>query len=99
DPPLCAHPPPARRPPGPARLKGAARPGELLARALDARIGVPEPVGRLQTDGRFVSIPGADIAALLAESRERRLPYLARREVFRRSEEHTSELPSRENLV
>src|SRR5262245_54781250 len=43
------------------RLKGEARMAGLLARALDARIGTPEPAERMLIDGRFVTLSGAEI--------------------------------------
>ncbi|MBX6750083.1 MAG: AAA family ATPase [Micromonosporaceae bacterium] len=66
-----------------ARLKGDARMAGLLARALEARIGEPEPVERLLTDRGFLAVPGTDIAAALAEARALRLPYAERRTAFR----------------
>ena len=66
-----------------ARLKGDARMAGLLARALEARIGEPEPVERIPTDRGFLSVPGADIAAALAEARALNLPYNERRTAFR----------------
>jgi DNA helicase IV len=66
-----------------ARLKGDARMAALLARALEARIGEPEPVERIPTDRGFLSVPGADIAAALAEARALKLPYNERRAAFR----------------
>jgi len=65
------------------RLKGDARMAGLLTRALEARIGEPEPVERIPTDRGFLSVPGADIAAALAEARALKLPYNERRAAFR----------------
>jgi hypothetical protein len=66
-----------------ARLKGDARMASMLARALESRIGTPESAERIPVGGRFVSVPGADIQALLAECRAAAGPYLQRRAVFR----------------
>jgi DNA helicase IV len=66
-----------------SRVKGEARMAALLARALDARIGVPEPAERLLLDGRFVTLPGAEVAEVLAACRAAELPYLERRQLFR----------------
>jgi DNA helicase IV len=65
------------------RLKGDARMADVLGRAIDARIGEPEAVERISLDGRFVSVPGADIAGQLAVSRALALPYAERRTAFR----------------
>jgi UvrD-like helicase C-terminal domain len=66
-----------------ARLKGDARMAGLLRRALDARIGVPEPAERLLVDGRFVTMPGSAVADVLAACRAADLPYGERRQLFR----------------
>jgi DNA helicase IV len=66
-----------------SRLKGGARMAGLLARALDARIGVPEPAERLLLGGRFVTLPGAEVAAVLADCRAAPLPYTGRRQLLR----------------
>jgi DNA helicase IV len=66
-----------------SRLKGDARMAGLLARALDARIGVPEPAERVMVDSRFVTVPGMSIAEVLADCRARELPYTERRRLFR----------------
>jgi len=66
-----------------ARLKGDERMAGLIARGLDARIGVPEAVERLQVETRYVSLPGADIAGALAASRTAPGPYAERRRQFR----------------
>jgi DNA helicase IV len=66
-----------------ARLKGDARMAGLLARALTARIGVPEQLERLMVDGRFVSVPGSEIAEALASARTAPGPYARRRALFR----------------
>jgi DNA helicase IV len=65
------------------RLKGEARMAGLLARALDSRIGVPEPAERLLLGGRFVTVPGAAVASALADCRVAPLPYTGRRQLFR----------------
>jgi DNA helicase IV len=66
-----------------SRLKGDARMAGLLVRALDARIGVPEPVERLLVDGRFVTLPGSAVAGILTACRAAELPYAQRRQLFR----------------
>jgi DNA helicase IV len=66
-----------------AVLKGQARMAGLLARALDARIGVPEPAERLLIGGRIHTLSGAEIAAAIEAARSAALPYSQRREVFR----------------
>ena len=66
-----------------ARLKGDGRVATMLFRALEARIGQPEAVERIVLDGRFLSVPGADIANQLAESRALALPYSERRAALR----------------
>jgi DNA helicase IV len=70
-------------PPGVRRLKGDARMSGLLARALDARVGTPEPAERLLIDGRFVTLSAADVAAELTATREAALPYAGRRQLLR----------------
>ena len=52
------------------RLKGDARMADLLLRALADRVGAPEPAERLLVDGRFVTLPGADIHTDLALARQ-----------------------------
>ena len=66
-----------------SRIKGEARMAGLLARALEGRIGVPEPAERLLLDGRFVTLPGAEVAEALAACRAAELPYLGRRQLLR----------------
>src|SRR5262249_25430088 len=66
-----------------ALLKGEARMAGLLARALRARIGVPEPAERLMVDGRFLTLPGTEIARIIAYCRAVDLPYTQRRQLFR----------------
>jgi len=79
--------PPVRRgrvePPEVRRVKGDARMADLLARALDARVGVPEPAERLLIDGRFVTLSAADVDAELATVRSAALPYAQRRQLLR----------------
>ncbi len=65
-----------------ARIKGEARMAELLARALDARVGVPDPAERLLVGGRFVTLPGAEVAEALAVARAAALPYAGRRRLL-----------------
>ncbi|MGC4768693.1 HelD family protein [Micromonospora sp. DT44] len=66
-----------------ARIKGEARMADLLARALDARVGAPDPAERLLVDGRFVTLPGAEVAEALAMARAADLPYAGRRRLLR----------------
>ncbi|MFI6762575.1 HelD family protein [Micromonospora sp. NPDC050417] len=66
-----------------SRIKGEVRMAALLARALEGRIGVPEPAERLLVDGRFVTVPGAEVAEALDHARAAELPYLGRRQLFR----------------
>lgn len=66
-----------------SRIKGDARMAGLLARALAARIGVPEPAERLLLDGRFVTLPGQAVAEVIAACRDAELPYAQRRHLFR----------------
>ncbi|GGL88178.1 HelD family protein [Micromonospora yangpuensis] len=66
-----------------ARIKGAARMAGLLARALDARIGAPDPAERLLVGGRFVTLPGVEVAEALAAARAAALPYAGRRQLLR----------------
>lgn len=66
-----------------ARLKGDARMAGLLARALDARVGAPEAVERVLLGGRFVTLPGAEVARLVAGCRAEDLPYAERRRMLR----------------
>ncbi|MER7165455.1 hypothetical protein ABT336_05155, partial [Micromonospora sp. NPDC000207] len=65
------------------RIKGEARMADLLARALDARIGTPDPAERLLVGGRFVTIPGAEVAEALAGARAAALLYSGRRRLLR----------------
>ncbi|MDG9675303.1 UvrD-helicase domain-containing protein [Micromonospora sp. DH14] len=65
------------------RIKGEARMAGLLARALDARIGTPDPAERLLVGGRFVTLPGVEVAETLATVRAAALPYADRRRLLR----------------
>jgi DNA helicase IV len=65
------------------RLKGEARMARLLARALDARIGTPEPAERLLIDGRFITLSTADVSAVLTACRQAAVPYAQRRQLLR----------------
>src|SRR5262249_19130407 len=65
------------------RLKGEARMAGLLARALDARIGTPEPAERMLFDGRFVTLSGVEVAAEVAGCRQAGGPYAQRRGLLR----------------
>jgi DNA helicase IV len=75
-----------------AQLKGDARMAGLVARGLDARIGVPEPAERLQIDNRFINLPGPDVAEVLAACRSAAGSYAERRRLFR---ERLTELVAR----
>jgi DNA helicase IV len=66
-----------------SRLKGEARMAGLLGRALDGRVGEPEPAERLLLDGRFVTLPGVDVAGAIAACRAASLPYAQRRAQLR----------------
>ena len=66
-----------------SRLKGEARMADLLRRALAARVGVPEPAERLLLDGRFVTLPGAEVAEVVAACQAADLPYAGRRRLLR----------------
>jgi DNA helicase IV len=66
-----------------SRLKGDARMAGLLARALAARIGTPEPAERLLLAGRFITLPGVEVAGALADCRAADLPYAQRRQLLR----------------
>jgi hypothetical protein len=55
----------------------------LLARALEARIGTPEPAERMQLDGRFVTLPGSVVAAALDSARQTGASYADRRRLLR----------------
>jgi DNA helicase IV len=65
-----------------SRLKGDARMARLLARALAARVGTPEPAERLLLDGQFVTLPGAELAEALAACRAADLPYAEQRRML-----------------
>jgi DNA helicase IV len=66
-----------------ARLKGDPRMARLLARALEARIGAPEPDERLLLDGRIVTLPGGEVAEVLGWARSVPAPYARRRHLLR----------------
>jgi DNA helicase IV len=66
-----------------SRLKGEARMAGLLGRALEARIGVPEPAERLPVGDRFVTVPGSEVTEALTACRSADLPYAERRQLFR----------------
>jgi DNA helicase IV len=79
-------PPVARGRPEPVevrRLKGEQRMAGLLARAVQARIGVPEPAERMLFDGRFVTLSGAEVQSIVEECRRASGPYSQRRELLR----------------
>ncbi|MGI5236952.1 HelD family protein [Dactylosporangium sp. CA-139066] len=65
------------------RLKGEARMAGLLARALEARIGAPEPAERMLFDGRFLTLTGAEVTAAVAAARQSTGPYAVRRQRLR----------------
>jgi hypothetical protein len=55
----------------------------LLARALNARIGAPEPSERLAIGRGFLLLPGDELSRELAQARMADLPYAQRRERLR----------------
>lgn len=65
------------------RLKGEARMAALLARALETRIGTPEPAERMLFDGRFVTLSGVEVANAVRASQEAGGPYAQRRRLLR----------------
>jgi len=65
------------------RLKGDLRMAALLVRALEARVGVPDPAERMLFDGRFVTVPGAEVQTVLAACRSAGGPYAQRRAMLR----------------
>jgi DNA helicase IV len=65
------------------RLKGDERMARLLARALDARIGSPEPAERMLFDGRFVTLSGVEVRAEVAACRQAGGGYATRRAMLR----------------
>jgi hypothetical protein len=65
------------------RLKGDARMAGLLARALAGRVGGPEPAERLLVAGRFVTLPGVEVAVAVAACQAADLPYAQRRRLLR----------------
>ncbi len=70
-------------PPDVARIKGGARMAGLIARAVDARIGVAEHAERLLIEGRFVTLPGTEITEAVNALRYHDSPYAQRRHLFR----------------
>ncbi|MDG6102301.1 UvrD-helicase domain-containing protein [Dactylosporangium aurantiacum] len=79
--------PPVQRgrpePPQTRRLKGEARMARLLARALENRVGTPEPAERLLFDGAFITLSGVEVAAAVAAARQAGGPYAQRRQRLR----------------
>jgi hypothetical protein len=69
--------------PGTRRLKGEARMARLLARALEARVGAPEPAERMLFEGRFITLAGVEVAAAVAGARQSGGPYAVRRQRLR----------------
>ncbi|MFI5911535.1 HelD family protein [Dactylosporangium sp. NPDC051541] len=69
--------------PATRRLKGEARMAELLARALEARIGAPEAAERMLFDGRFLTLTGAEVAAEVTAARQAGGSYAHRRQRLR----------------
>jgi DNA helicase IV len=65
------------------RLKGDTRMAALLARALEARVGTPDPAERMLFDGRFVTLPGTEVQAAIAACRAAGGPYAQRRAMLR----------------
>ncbi len=65
------------------RLKGEARMARLLARALENRVGTPEPAERLLFDGTFVTLSGVEVAAAVAAARQAGGAYAQRRQRLR----------------
>jgi DNA helicase IV len=65
------------------RLKGDERMAGLLARALEARIGKPEPAERLLLHGGFITIAGSEVQSIMDECRSAPGPYTRRRELLR----------------
>jgi hypothetical protein len=70
-------------PPEVRRLKGEARMAGLLNRALEARVGEPEPAERLLIGGRFITVPGVDVAEAVAYCRAAPGCYGDRRQLLR----------------
>src|SRR5262249_17374159 len=65
------------------RLKGDERMAALLARALEARIGGPDPAERMLFEGRYVTISGVEVQSVLADCRQAPAPYAQRRGMLR----------------
>ncbi|MEU0555422.1 UvrD-helicase domain-containing protein [Dactylosporangium sp. NPDC006015] len=79
-------PPVQRGRPEPAqtrRIKGEARMARLLARALENRVGTPEPAERMLFDGTFLTLSGVEVAAAVASARQAGGPYAQRRQRLR----------------
>lgn len=74
-----------RRPEAPdvARLKGDIRMAAVLARALDARIGVPEAAERLLLGSGYLTLPGPDVGEVLDACRSAPGTYAERRRLLR----------------
>jgi DNA helicase IV len=66
-----------------SRLKGDARMAGLLVRALEARIGTPEPSERMLFAGRFISLIGVQVQSIVDECEVDSGPYATRRELLR----------------
>ncbi len=65
------------------RIKGDPRMAPLLARALEARIGAPQPAERMMFDGRFVTLAGAEVQSIVDSCRHMPRPYAERRALLR----------------
>jgi DNA helicase IV len=70
-------------PAGAARLKGDARMAGMLARALHTRIGAPEPEERLLLEGRVATVPGTEVADVVAWALSVPAGYARRRHLLR----------------
>jgi AAA domain/UvrD-like helicase C-terminal domain len=79
-------PPVTRGRPEPARLrrlKGDQRMAGLLARAVQACVGAPEPAERLLFSGRFVTLAGTELQSIVDTVRAATGSYHDRRELLR----------------
>jgi DNA helicase IV len=65
------------------RIKGDARMAGLLARALEGRIGTPEPAERMRFESRFVTLSGAEVASAVEACQRAGGPYAERRRMLR----------------
>jgi DNA helicase IV len=65
------------------RLKGEVRMAGLIARALEARIGTPEPAERMSFDGQYVTLSGVEVSTAVNTAREAGGPYAQRRQMLR----------------